>query len=168
MSDKLPERNARLWRRTLQANPGVEAKPSYLRNVTLGDAPALGALFFEAFLGTIDDAGQTEAQYASKTQAMLNGCYGEWIPTASWAIEEDGCLRSAGLVCDYLPYGCPVFAIVATRPLLKRMGDAGTLMNAALSSLIALGHMECCAMITVGNDASERLFSRYGFMPEAR
>lgn len=89
-----------------------------------------------------------------------------WIPTASWAIDDTDGLRSACLVCDYKPYGCPVIAAVAAKPLYKRSGDAGVLVDAALMSLGALDYLKCCAMVTSGNEASERLFMSRGFVPE--
>ncbi|WP_144158376.1 hypothetical protein [Paraburkholderia sp. BCC1885] len=141
-------------------------RPANLRNVTREDVPSLGALLFGAFLGTIDDAGQAISQYESKATAIVAGRYGEWIPAASWAIEETDGLRSACLVCNYKPYGCPVIAVVATAPSYKRTGDGGRLVDAALLSLWALGYLECCAMIPVGNDASEQLFKSRGFSPE--
>ena len=166
MPDETPGRNARLWKRTLLAKSGAGVIPANLRNVTREDVPSLGALLFGAFLGTIDDAGQAMTEYESKATAIVAGRYGEWIPAASWAIEETDGLRSACLVCDYKPYGCPVIAVVATAPSQKRTGDGGRLMDAALLSLGALGYLECCAMITVGNDASEQLFESRGFSPE--
>ena len=166
MPDETPERNARLWKRTLLANAGEVMRPANLRNVTREDVPALGALLFGAFLGTIDDTGQAMTQYESKATAIVAGRYGEWIPAASWAIEETDGLRSACLVCNYKSYGCPVIAVVATTPSHKRTGDGGRLVDAALLSLGALGYLECYAMITAGNDASEQLFKSRGFSPE--
>jgi GNAT superfamily N-acetyltransferase len=166
MPDETHERSARLWKRKLLANSGAGVRPANLRNVTRGDLPALGALLFGAFLGTIDDAGQAMTQYESKAAAIVAGRYGEWISAASWAIEETDALRSACLVCDYKPYGCPVIAVVATTPSHKRTGNGGRLVDAALLSLGALGYPQCCAMITVGNDASEQLFESRGFSPE--
>ncbi|MFM0373551.1 hypothetical protein [Paraburkholderia aspalathi] len=167
MPDTTHERTARLWKRLLADSFPSGAISPNLRSVTSEDIPALGALFFAAFLGTIDDGGQTEIQYASKAAAILGGRYGEWIPGASWTIEQNGGLRSACIVCDYNPYGCPVIAVVATAPSCKRMGDGGTLLDAALTSLPALGYLDCCAMITVGNAPSERLFNSRGFCPVA-
>ena len=166
MPDATHERNARLWRRTSLANLGADMRPANLRNVTREDVPALGALLFGAFFGTIDDAGQAMTEYESKATAILAGRYGEWIPAASWAIGEADGLRSACLVCDYKPYGCPVIAVVATAPSHKRTGVGGKLVDAALLSLGVLGYLECCAMITVGNDASEQLFESRGFSPK--
>ncbi|MFM0499722.1 hypothetical protein [Paraburkholderia caffeinilytica] len=167
MSNSTYGRNAQLWKLTLSADRRAEVSLCNLRTVTPKDTPALGTLFFSAFLGTIDDAGETETQYASKARAIVGGRYGEWIPAASWVIEDGGSLRSACLVCDYKPYGCPVVAVVATTPSRKRSGDGGTLIDAALLSLAALGYTECCAMVTIGNEASERLFSSRGFVHEA-
>jgi hypothetical protein len=141
-------------------------RPANLRNITREDVPALGALLFGAFLGTIDDAGQAMTQYESKATVIVAGRYGEWIPAASWAIGETDGLRSACLVCNYKPYGCPVIAVVATTRSHKRKGDGGRLVDAALLSLGALGFLECCAMITIGNNASEQLFKSRGFSPE--
>jgi hypothetical protein len=166
MANETRKRNARLWKRILPANSGAGVKPTNLRNVTHRDVPALGTLLFGAFLGTIDDAGQAVTEYESKAASIVAGRYGEWIAAASWAIEEANGLRSACLVCDYKPYGCPVIAVVATIPSRKRTGDGGQLVDAALLSLGALGYLECCAMITVGNDASEQLFESRGFLPE--
>jgi hypothetical protein len=163
MADATHERIARLWKRTLADDLLSDSTPGKLRNIVHADVPALAALFFQAFLGTVDDGGQTEAEYVSKTTAILGGRYGQWIPAASWTVEGAGGLRSACIVCDYKPYGCPVIAVVATMPACKRLGDAGTLLDAAKHSLRSLGHPACCAMITSGNEASERLFTSRGF-----
>lgn len=125
MPDQTPTRNARLWRRTLLARSGAGVIRANHRNVTREDVSSLGALLFSAFLGTIDDARQAITQYESKATAIVAGRSGEWIPSASWAIEETDGLRSARLLCNYKPYGCPVIAVVATAPSYKRTGDGG-------------------------------------------
>lgn len=115
------ERSAQLWKRTLSdcRHPPVALSAS-VRHVQPGDVPALGQLFFAAFHGTIDDAGQAETQYVLKAKAILGGRYGEWISDASWIVEQTDGLQSACLVCDYQPYGCPVIAVVATVPANQR------------------------------------------------
>lgn len=168
MSSSIRERSAQLWTRTLSdSRYRPVALSASVRHVQPDDVPALGLLFFAAFHGTIDDVGQTETQYALKAKAILGGRYGEWISEASWIVEQMDGLQSACLVCDYQPYGCPVIAVVATAPGNQRLGTAGTLLDAALATLSALGHSECCAMVTQGNVASERLFGRCGFLPRA-
>ena len=48
-------------------------------------------------------------QYASKVAAIVGGRYGEWVPMASWAIEDTGDLRFACLVLtiEYAGYRLP-------------------------------------------------------------
>jgi hypothetical protein len=146
--------------------PGAGARPGNLRNVTPEDIAALGALLFSTFPGTIDDAGQPATQYASKVTAIVGGRYGQWIPTASWAVEDTDGFRSACLVCDYEPHGCPVIATVATKPSYKRSGNGGMLVDAGLTSLGALDYLEYCAMVRAGNKASEGIFMSRGFLPQ--
>lgn len=168
MPNSTRERSAQLWKCTLSdSHHWPVALSAVARHVQPGDVLALGLLFFAAFHGTIDDTGQTETQYALKATAILGGQYGEWISEASWIVEQTDGLQSACLVCDYQPYGCPVIAVVATAPANQRSGTAGTLLDAALATLSALGHSECCAMVTQGNVASARLFGSRGFFPRA-
>jgi GNAT superfamily N-acetyltransferase len=167
MSQEAGKRTARLWRRILPSNPSLGQTPPYMREVDRKDAEILGALLFEAFSGTIDDAGQREMHYVQKVEAILDGRYGDWVCAASWNFIDHGTLRSVCLVSDYKPYGCPVIAVVATAPEFRQRGDANTLLDAAVRSLAMLGYSQCCAMVTVGNHASERLFSSCGFVPDS-
>ncbi|MFT4067903.1 GNAT family N-acetyltransferase [Paraburkholderia sp.] len=168
MPSSTQERSAQLWKRTLSdsLHPSVALLPN-LRRIQSCDVSALGRLFFAAFHGTIDDAGQTENQYMLKATAILSGRYGEWISEASSTVGQPDALLAACLVCNYKPYGCPVVAVIATSPAIKREGIAGTLLDAAMTALAALGYLECCAMITRGNLASERLFESRGFAPDS-
>ncbi|MBR8041542.1 GNAT family N-acetyltransferase [Burkholderia cenocepacia] len=168
MPSSTHERGAQLWRRELSDSlVRPAALPDGLRQIQSDDVSALGQLLFGAFHGTIDDVGHTEAQYALKVTAILGGRYGECIRDASWVVEQTDGLQSACLVCDYKPYGCPVIAVIASAPASQRSGIAGTLLEAALVKLSALGHAECCAMVTKGNVASEHLFRSRGFLPHA-
>lgn len=166
MPNSTHERSARLWKRTLSDSlPRSVIQSAGLRHIQPGDISALGLLLFAAFHGTIDDAGQTEAQYALKVTAIIDGRYGEWIPEASWTVEQTDGLQSACLVCNYQPYECPVIAVVASAPASQTSGLAGVLLDIALAKLAELGHSECSAMVSKGNVASERLFGSRGFLP---
>lgn len=92
-------RSVQLWGRTLSGclHRSV-ALPDSLRHICPNDISALGLLFFAAFRGTVDEAGQTEAQYALKASAILGGRYGQWIPEASRTWEQTDALVSAWAV----------------------------------------------------------------------
>ena len=164
MPDTTHERTARFWKRPLPDHFLPMAIPRHLRSVTPEDIPALSELFFSAFFGTIDHGGQTEAQYASKAKAILGGRYGEWIPEASWTIEQSVHFGQYDSFATTNPTVAQL-SLIATAPSFKRMGGGGALLEAALVSLQRLGYMACCAMITAGNAPSELLFASQGFAP---
>ena len=61
MPDTMHGRDARLWRRSLSANPSRGARSPNLRNVTVDDLPAMGTLFFWAFLSRLPRSGARAA-----------------------------------------------------------------------------------------------------------
>lgn len=128
-----------------------------------GECPAVQQVAARPRMDT-QRCGQTEAQYALKATAILGGWYGEWTPEAWWTVERTDGLQSACLVWDYK---CPVKAVIATVAASRRSVRAGTLLDAVLATLSALGHSECCAMVPRGTVASERLFESRGFSPHA-
>lgn len=73
---------------------------------------------------------------------------------------------AAILVTDYAPYGGSVIALVVVDKAVQQRGMAGALLSHSLAALQRLGHSQCCARITQGNTASERLFLGWGFIPE--
>jgi hypothetical protein len=56
MTETTHKRDARLWKRPLPDAFSATVQPPNLRNIKPEDVPALGALLFDAFLGTLDDA----------------------------------------------------------------------------------------------------------------
>ncbi|MBK3787013.1 GNAT family N-acetyltransferase [Burkholderia sp. R-69980] len=165
MDQKPPRRESRMWRIELTRFDEFAQGGDEVRMVRTDDAVQLGALFFTAFKGTTDDLQQTEADYLAKANALFEGRYGDCILAASSVVERDGKLLSACVVTDYEPFDCPVIAMVATRPSMQGNGMASSLVKASLRNLLIAGHCACCAMITVGNEPSERLFERCGFVP---
>src|SRR5258708_18168201 len=164
--DQIPQRrDSRMWRIELTRFDEFARGGDDVRMVRTDDAAQLGALFFAALKGTTDDLLQTEADYVAKANALFEGHYGDCILAASSVVERDGELLSACVVTDYEPYDCPLIAIVATKPSMQGNGMASRLVKTSLRNLAIVGHSACCAMITVGNQPSERLFERCGFLP---
>ena len=137
-----------------------------LRSLTLDDADLLAELMLSAYRGTIDDEGETLEDALAEIRAFMNGTYGEALQDHSWLLIESGLPASACLVCLWEKTGSPLVAFVMTRGESKGRGFAGRILLRSLSSLKEAGHHEVWAVITDGNQPSEGLFSRAGFIKQ--
>lgn len=156
-------RESRLWRVEL-AQSSIQVRAG-VRLARRSDAADIGALCERAFRDSVDGEREPSGLLRVKVGQIISGRYGAWLEEASFVLVEEEVIRSVCLVVDYQPYGSPVVAIVATDPARKRSGCAGAVLGAALSALPMLGHIRCCAMITLGNISSEGLFQSVGFSP---
>lgn len=120
----------------------------------------------QAFLGGPDEA--SEPAFLAKVSAILAGRYGRLIADASLVhASPSGKLDAAILVTDYADYGGPVVALVVVDKTVQQRGIGALLLSRSLAVLQRLGQAQCCARITLGNSASERLFQGCGFVPAA-
>lgn len=149
------------WRNSLR----TPAAPC--RAVTAVDADPLAALMHEAYLGTIDDEGETLAQAQIEMRGFFDGRYGLPILDTCLAIEQDGRLIAAALICDWNEHGAivagPLVAFLLVHPSARGQGHGIAVMNAALTCLADAPWGRVYAVITVGNTQSEALFGKLGF-----
>jgi L-amino acid N-acyltransferase YncA len=138
--------------------------PTSVRHVVLGDREAFAALLLDAYRGTVDDEGETEAEALEAVDAW----FGHIVWTHSFVIEAEpvpggraGALQAGSFVVmvDGRAYIDPV----VTRAGVKRTGIGTSIVSASLASLASVGVDEVGATITDGNVASERLFAKLGF-----
>lgn len=157
-------RVARMWHQHLPAPDGGVSNSHVFRPVRGQDGPAIAMISQRAFLGGPDEA--SEDDFLGKVSAILVGRYGRFMDTASLVHESSsGALDAALLVTDYLPYACPVIALVVVEKAAQQRGVATALLLHSLAVLHQAGQSQCCALITQGNLASERLFQGCGFVP---
>lgn len=149
------------WRASLRTPPAA------CGTVTAADADVLAALMYEAYLGTIDDEGETLEQARIEMRGFFDGRYGAPIPDACLAIEGDGRPIAAALLCDWNEQGAivsgPLVAFVLVHPGARGQGHGIAVMNAALTRLADARWGRVYAVITVGNAPSEALFGKLGF-----
>jgi len=157
-------RVARMWR-TRRADYAIQVNDTFsVRPAFIGDAPDIARLCHRAFLGTQDD--DTAENFLSKVTGIFSGKYGPFIETASFVHDSDsGKVDAAVLVTDYVPYGCPVIALVVVGVDVQRRGIGTALVSRSLATLAQLGKAACCARITSGNERSEQFFRVCGFIP---
>ncbi len=135
-----------------------------LRGLRTADEGDLAVLMLEAYRGTIDYEQETEAEAREEVRSFLSGSAGmEPLLEQSVALTKGPLLASACLIKHWPRRGFPLVGYVITHPMFKRRGLAKTALGESLSRLRVGGHSEVRAVITEGNLASERLFSRAGF-----
>lgn len=133
------------------------------RNVTAGDAVALGELMLEAYRGTVDYEGETLEETISEVRETLNGKYGPLLEQASFLIEEDGRVLSASLVTWWEETNSPLLAFSMTHPVAKGRGMATLLLQLTINTLRALGYEELSLVVTASNHPARHLYEKMGF-----
>lgn len=132
-----------------------------LRNVGDSDDVALGQLMEAAYAGTIDeDLGDNADGLIEIQDWRANG--GD--PTASVvAVDPTGVIVAASLITA-IDDKTSLLGYVITAPERKRDGVATAVVSLSLVELAVRGTQTVIAAVTVGNVASERLMSRFGFV----
>lgn len=135
-----------------------------VRSVQHKDAEALAVLMIEAYRGTIDYDGETVEDARGEVAAFLAGERGgPALLAQSYLAEVDGNVAAATLVTAWNDRNCPLIAYVMTDAAWKQQGLGRLLVTESLAALHRQGYGEVRAVITAGNDPSERLFLGLGF-----
>ncbi len=149
------------WRTSLR----IPALPC--RSVNATDAEALASLMHAAYLGTIDDEGESPAESLAEMREFFGGKYGAPLPEACVALERDGLTVAAALMCDWSErhqtVAGPLVAFVLVHPSVRDQGLGMQVMNTALTHLADARWGRVFAVITEGNASSETLFGKLGF-----
>ena len=145
----------------LYAMPPVER--AGLRPMVRSDAPALGRLFYAAYLGTVDYEGESEDDAIAVVTDAFDGEYGEWIASASMLLEEAGQPVSASVVTIW--HDRPLLAFAVTHPDRKNEGLSRICTTAAMQALALAGYPELDLFVTHANAPARVLYRRLGFLP---
>ncbi len=128
------------------------------RLVTVDDRDALAPFVLDAYRGTVDDEGETLDDAVLAVDAWFAAI--EW--QHSFVLELDGELVAASFVV--VVEGVRYIDPVLTRSTRKGRGLGTAMVSRSLHSLAADDITEVGATITDGNEPSERLFTRLGFV----
>jgi RimJ/RimL family protein N-acetyltransferase len=135
-----------------------------LRVAQITDSDALAELMIEAYRGTIDYDGETLNDAIAEVRAFFAAQRGgEPLVNISRLAFTSTQLIGACLVADWQERQSPLIAYVMTHVKWKNQGIGKILLGAVLQNLHEQDYQEVRAVITEGNDVSERLFARMGF-----
>lgn len=128
------------------------------RRVEVGDRDRLALLVLDAYRGTVDDEGETLDDAFLAVDAWFAAI--EW--DHSFVLEDDDELIAASFVV--VVEGVRYIDPVLTAADAKGHGIGTAMVCRSLRSLAADDVIEVGATITDGNEPSERLFLRLGFV----
>lgn len=134
-----------------------------VRKITTDDIFDLGAVMYEAYLGTIDYSGETLEEARSEIADTLRGKYGRLIENACLVNEEHGFITSAVIFNWFEKENMPLLTFSMTRASHKGKGLAKKLLKAGLAVLWKEGYKECCLVVTEGNEPAVSIYKSLGF-----
>lgn len=143
--------------------PTLETPAPGIRPMTRSDIPALGKLFYLAYLGTVDYEGESEQEATSTVTAAFDGEFGPFVPEASMVFDQYGRLLSASFVTRW--QGRPLLAFAVTAPGSQGQGLSRRCTGAAMQVLAAAGSRELDLFVTQTNVPALALYRRLGFAP---
>jgi RimJ/RimL family protein N-acetyltransferase len=128
------------------------------------DARPLAELMIEAYRGTIDYDDETVEDALGEIDAYLAGRRGgRPLLDASRLAFAGRQLVGACLVAFWDERQQPLIAYVMTDGTWKGQGVGRALLAAGLDGVREAGYRQVWAVITAGNEPSERLFAAFGF-----
>lgn len=148
----------------------VAATPSVVPGGRLprpDDAEALATLMYDAYRGTVDDAGETREDTRSEVEKLVRGDFGAFDVPASLVVERGGRLASATIVTrDRTRYatGDAFVAFSMTAPEWKRHGLARLGLLHVIALLRARGEPRVHLLVTCANIPAVRLYESLGFV----
>ncbi|WP_030169470.1 GNAT family N-acetyltransferase [Spirillospora albida] len=141
----------------------VPPPPSGYRPFDPGDAPALGALMWDAYRGTPDEQdARTPEEAAREIRRTLDGAYGAFLPAASYIAVEEERPVAAALVTLY--WKLPLLAFLFTSPSHMGRGHGRGLIAAVGHALLVQGHDTLALAVTRRNRRARHLYHRLGFV----
>lgn len=140
--------------------------PPGFRPFSGDDVPALAALMWEAYRGTVDEADVGGPEGAEReVRLTLDGEYGTFLPDASFVAEREGRPVAAALVTLYKEL--PLLAFLFVGPSHTGRGIGRGLIQAVMHTLACQGHDTLTLAVTRRNRRARHLYDRLGFVEVA-
>jgi hypothetical protein len=118
----------------------------------------------ESYRGTVDYEGETLPQAVQEVASFFSPLAEDpALPQFSVLLTSGTTAVCACLVKDWRRRACPLIGYIMCHPEWKRLGLATFALAESLRTLRLSGFSEVRAVITEGNEASEKLFLRAGF-----
>jgi RimJ/RimL family protein N-acetyltransferase len=134
------------------------------RHPSVEDTQLLAELMLASYQGTIDYDGETLANALKEVESFYADVSSQDWLAHSWLAFAEEELVTACLVGFWQAKNSPLIAYMMTAPHWKGKHLAAAALLRSLQELSAHRFSEVRAVITEGNEPSERLFTRAGFL----
>ena len=133
------------------------------RNPSEGDQQILADLMFASYFGTIDYDGETIEDALKEIESYYSGLSNPLWLRYSWLVFFENELVCACLVGFWQKRNVPLIAYLMTAPHWKGKRLATAALLRSLQTLAENEYTEVHAVITEGNEPSEKIITRIGF-----
>ncbi len=133
------------------------------RNVQFEDCAEMGRLDLLTITNTIEFDGETEADTIHEMKETFHGKYGEFMPSASFAIEDHGKIVSATIFCLSEESDTPFLAYAMTHPEFQNKGLSQFLLKQSMNVLAELGHHKASLCVMKNNSPAISVYQKLGY-----
>lgn len=133
------------------------------RNPAIADTQILAELMLASYYGTVDYQGETIEDALREIESGFAGLSNQGWLRSSWLGFLENELAVACLVDFWQERNAPLIAYIMTAPRWKGKRLATAALLHSLQSLYDKQCSEVRAVITEGNEPSEKIFTRIGF-----
>ncbi|WP_176465762.1 GNAT family N-acetyltransferase [Virgibacillus sp. 7505] len=139
----------------------AERKQTGLHPFNEQSKTALAALFHKGFRNTIDAEYDSMSAYLGEIQAVIDGKYGEFLPSCSYFSQTAEGINGVTMVTIYRSF--PLLAYVVTAPEWQGKGVATNLIQYSEQGLGQQGYETFYLVVTKQNYRAISLYRTLGF-----
>jgi GNAT superfamily N-acetyltransferase len=139
----------------------AERKQTGLHPFNEQSKTALAALFHEGFRNTIDAEFESMSAYLGEIQAVMDGKYGELLPSCSYFSQTAEGINGVTMVTIFR--NVPLLAYVVTAPEWQGKGVATNLIQYSEQALVRQGYETFHLVVTKQNYRARSLYRTLGF-----
>lgn len=134
-----------------------------IRPVDKGRIREIAQIMLDSYIGTPDYEGETLHDTIKEIAMVFRGTYGEFLEDASFiALDEDEAIAACLFMCNFKNE--PTLTYMFTCKACRHQGYATSLIQAAETALLELGHDRIFLFVSEDNEEALRLYRHQGFM----
>ncbi|MGH1809189.1 GNAT family N-acetyltransferase [Enterococcus entomosocium] len=145
----------------IQHTPSSQEETSFSFGTFTPDSLSVAKLFYSAYHETIDDEGESIADWQKELRETADGKYGPLIPELSFQLLKED--HPIGAIVTSTFHELPLLLFVVMDAAFKGYGLSKLLMSEVIRRAKAMGLTHLYLVVTVENQPSFKLYEACGF-----